>query len=160
MASGKLGGLRVSDAMHAGLITCPPETPLRTVARMMSTNRVHAILVTAHGDEKLPRGGRWGIVESGDILRAAASADVGSISAATVMTSPVPVVRADDDLQVAVVRMVVHDLSHVLVVEPRSGRALGVVSALDIARASAGFPERHPPSGWRDETLPERRART
>ena len=50
--------LRVIDAMHPGLISCSLDTPLRTVARMMATYRVHAILVTAHGEEELPGGGR------------------------------------------------------------------------------------------------------
>jgi prolyl-tRNA editing enzyme YbaK/EbsC (Cys-tRNA(Pro) deacylase) len=33
-----------------------------------------------------------------------------------------------------------------LVTEPQSGAPIGVVSTLDIARALAGFPERHPAS--------------
>jgi CBS domain-containing protein len=45
-----LGELRVADAMHPGLISCPPDAPLRTVARMMATYRVHTILVTSHGE--------------------------------------------------------------------------------------------------------------
>ena len=48
-----LGRLRVIDAMHPALITCSPDSTLRTIARMMTTYRVHAILVTAHGDEQL-----------------------------------------------------------------------------------------------------------
>jgi CBS domain-containing protein len=46
-----LTGLRVIDAMHPGLISCALDSPLSTVARMMGTHRVHAILVTARGDE-------------------------------------------------------------------------------------------------------------
>jgi CBS domain-containing protein len=63
--------LRVIDAMHPGLISCSLDTPLRTVARMMATYRVHAILVTAHGEEELPAGGLWGIVADTDLLRGA-----------------------------------------------------------------------------------------
>jgi hypothetical protein len=40
-----LAGLRAADAIHPGVISCPPDTPLRSVARMMSTYRVHAIIV-------------------------------------------------------------------------------------------------------------------
>ena len=40
--------LRVIDAMHPALITCSPDSSLRTIARMMSTYRVHAILVNTH----------------------------------------------------------------------------------------------------------------
>jgi CBS domain-containing protein len=149
MAVGALPELRVSDAMHPGLISCSPQTPLRTVARMMSTNRVHAILVTTHGKEEGPRHSRWGIVESSDVLRATAGDEFGSTSAGSIMTSPVPIVAADDDLGLAITRIVENDVSHVLVTERLSDRPLGVLSALDVARASAGFPERHPPSGWR-----------
>ena len=71
-----LGRLRVIDAMHPALITCSPDSTLRTIARMMTTYRVHAILVTAHGDEQ-PRGRRpLGIVSDADLLRASAEANV------------------------------------------------------------------------------------
>lgn len=46
--------LRVAEAMHPGMIACPPDTPLRSVARMMATYRVHAIVVHAHDEELLP----------------------------------------------------------------------------------------------------------
>jgi hypothetical protein len=42
-----LAQLRVVDAMHPGLITCRPDEPIRTVARLMATYRVHAVFVTA-----------------------------------------------------------------------------------------------------------------
>ena len=40
---------------------------------MMATYRVHAILVTAHGEEELPGGGPRGIVSDADLVRAAES---------------------------------------------------------------------------------------
>ena len=55
-------------------------------------------------------------------------------------------VDASDDLARGARLMVEHDLSHLIVVEPRSTRPIGVLSTLDIARALAGFPERHPVS--------------
>jgi CBS domain-containing protein len=67
--------LRVIDAMHPGMISCPPETSLRTVARMMATYRVHAIVVHAHGDEELPGGKPWGVVADADLVRAVRDAD-------------------------------------------------------------------------------------
>ena len=48
----------VGDAMTPGILTCLPVTPLRVVARMMATHRVHAIVVFGHEDTLLP----WGIV--------------------------------------------------------------------------------------------------
>jgi hypothetical protein len=37
--------LRVADAMHLGMVSCPADSPLHTVARMMATYRVHAVFV-------------------------------------------------------------------------------------------------------------------
>ena len=89
-----LGTLRVVDAMHPGLISCPPDTPLRTVARMMATYRVHAILVTAHGAEELPGGGVWGVVSDVDLLRAARSGDLDEKASRVIAATPVLTVTA------------------------------------------------------------------
>ena len=37
--------------------------------------------------------------------------------------------------------MVDRDVSHLIVIESRSARPIGVLSTLDVARALAGFPE-------------------
>ena len=139
-----LGQLRVIDAMHPGLISCSLDTPLRTVARMMVTYRVHAILVTAHGEEELPRGGRWGVVSDAALLRAARVADLDEQTSRTIAATPVLTVSTSDELARAAQLMVEHEVSHLVVVEPHSARPIGVLSTLDIARALAGFPERHP----------------
>jgi CBS domain-containing protein len=143
----ELRQLRVIDAMHPGLISCSLDTSLRTVARMMATYRVHAILVTAHGEEELPGGGRWGIVADTDLLRAAAAGDLGEQPAGTIAVAPVLTAASSDELAHAAELMVDHDASHLVVIERRSARPIGVLSTLDIARALAGFPERHPAGG-------------
>jgi CBS domain-containing protein len=139
-----LGQLRVVDAMHPGLISCSLDTPLRTVARMMATYRVHAILVTAHGEEELPGGGLWGVVSDSDLLRAAEAGNLDEQPSGRVAATPVLTVSAKDELARAAQLMVEHEVAHVVVVEPKSARPVGVLSTLDIARALAGFPERHP----------------
>jgi CBS domain-containing protein len=141
-----LDHLRVVDAMHPGLITCSLDVPLRTVARMMATYRVHAILVTAHGEEELAGGGLWGVVSDTDLLRAAEAGGLDERPARTIAATPVLMVDADEDLAHAARLMVEHEVSHLLVVEPQSTRPIGVLSTLDIARALAGFPEHHPVS--------------
>ena len=90
--------LRVVDAMHPGLISCSLDTPLRTVARMMASYRVHAILVTSHGEEELPGGGPWGIVADTDLLRAAEQGDVDAQTARTIAATPVLTVASSEDL--------------------------------------------------------------
>ena len=130
--------------MHPGLISCSLDTPLRAVARMMATYRVHAILVTAHGEQKLPGGGFWGIVADTDLLRAAAAGDIDEQPAQTVAATPVVTVASSDELAHAAQLMIEREASHLVVVERRSSRPVGVLSTLDVARALAGFPERHP----------------
>jgi CBS domain-containing protein len=139
-----LGRLRVTDAMHPGLISCSLDTPLRSVARMMATYRVHAIFVTAHGEEELPGGGLWGVVSDADLLGAAEAGDLDEQPARTIAASPVLTIAAGDELAHAAQLMVEHDVSHLIVVEPESARPVGVLSTLDVARALAAFPERHP----------------
>ena len=62
----------------------------------------------------------------------------------TIAATPAVTVTTDDDLARAAELMDEHRASHLVVVEPRSTRPIGVLSSLDIARALAGFPERHP----------------
>ena len=130
--------------MHPALITCSLDSPLRTIARMMSTYRVHAILVIAHGDEQLRGGGLWGIVSDTDLLRAAEAGDIDEQPARTIAAQPVVTVATTEELARAAQMMVERDVSHLIVIEPRSARPIGVLSTLDVARALAGYPEQHP----------------
>jgi CBS domain-containing protein len=138
-----LRDLRVAEAMHPGLITCPPDAPLRTVARMMATYRVHAILVHAHGREAPP----WGVVTDVELLRAAGAGDVGERTAGEAAAAPPLTVKPADDLADAARLLLDHGVSHAVVVEGRPPRPVGMLSTLDVARALADFPERHPAHG-------------
>jgi CBS domain-containing protein len=135
-----LDQLRVIDAMHPGMISCPPDTPLRTVARMMATYRVHAIVVHAYGDDELGDGGHWSVVTDADLVRTADDEALDQISAQQIAATPALVVATTDPLRHAMQLMVEHEVSHLIVVERHSGRPLGVVSSLDVARALAGLP--------------------
>jgi CBS domain-containing protein len=139
-----LGSIRVTDAMHPGLISCSPDTSLRTVARMMATYRVHAILVTSHGDEELPGGSVWGVVTDADLLRAARTGELDEKASRLLAAAPVLTVTTDDGLARAAELMLEHQISHLIVVEPHTARPIGMLSTLDVARALAEFPETHP----------------
>jgi CBS domain-containing protein len=130
--------LRVVDAMHPGMISCPPETPLRTVARMMATYRVHAILVHADEGEELPSGTEWGVVTDTDLVRAANSQDLDALVARQLAATPAVTVPTAEPLVRALQLMVEHEITHVIAVERRSLRPIGVVSTLDVARALSG----------------------
>jgi CBS domain-containing protein len=139
-----LGTLRVSEAMHPGLISCSPDTPLRAVARMMATYRVHAILVASHEDEEPPGRGVCGVITGAELLRAAESGNLDEGASTLLAGTPVPTVTTRDELAHAAQLMVEHDVSHLIVADPYTARPVGVLSTLDVARVLAGFPETHP----------------
>jgi signal-transduction protein with cAMP-binding, CBS, and nucleotidyltransferase domain len=140
----ELQRMRVVDAMHHGLVSCGFDVPLRTVARMMATFRVHAVLVTAHGDEELPGGVPWGIISDADLLRAAETVDFEEQTARELAVTPALTMAANEGLPQATRMMVESGSAHLIVVDPRSKKPIGVLSSLDVARALARFPEQHP----------------
>lgn len=124
---------RVSDAMRHGVITCPPETPLVTVARMMASQHVHAIVVTSFEAERDADLGEaaWGIVSDRDVLAAGVRAP--DMSAGGVAHTDFPRVTSDDTLVEASRRMIEHKSSHAVVVGAASERPIGMLSSLDVA---------------------------
>ena len=117
---------RVADAMRPGLISCPPDSSMRDVARIMSTNHVHAVVVRG-----VAGGGGWGVVSDRDLLKVAAGAedqDAGSCASEVLVT-----VAPEELLEVACELMRAHSVSHVMVVDPSNNQPLGVVSTLDVA---------------------------
>ncbi len=127
-----LDQLGVMDAMHPGVVTCPPETPLRDVAWMMSVYRIHAVVVYGEpGDDSTEL---WGVVSDLDLVEAAAAGDVDSRTAADIAATPLLLVEPTDTLTRAAQMMSEHEVAHLVVIEPSSGRPLGVLSTLDVAR--------------------------
>ena len=125
--------------MHPGVISCLPETPLRAVARMMATYRVHAIIVMPRHMGALTHSLSWGVVSDLDLIRGAQDGDVDSDSARTVARTPVRSIELMAPLADAVDAMIAEGLSHLIVVEPHAGRPVGVLSTLDVARVLAGL---------------------
>ena len=134
------------DAMTRGVISCPPETPLRLVARMMSTFSVHAVFVFEHQDEDDEVQRLWAVVSDLDLV-AASRLDLDTLTAGQTAVTPLVTVRTDRPLSDAAELMAQHGIAHLAVVEPDTRRPVGVVSTLDIARAIAadrGARETHP----------------
>jgi CBS domain-containing protein len=115
---------RVSDAMRAGVIGCPPDASLRTVARMMAANHVHSVVVTAGGDAPVA------VLSEPELLAAAGPRDEER-TAESLAVDPITVAM-DDPISRAVELMLEHGVTHLLVVDI-GGRAIGVISALDVA---------------------------
>jgi CBS domain-containing protein len=124
----------VGEAMSRGVISCPPETPLRVVARMMATHEVHAVFVFEHSDGEAPR--LWAVVSDLDLV-AATQLDLDTLTAGTTAVTPLVSVAADSSIGEAGSLMAQYGVAHLAVTEPGSRRPIGVISTLDIARAVA-----------------------
>lgn len=124
---------RVSEAMHEGVFTCSEDASMASVAGRMSRERIHAVVVS--GIRVDPRHDRhsWGIVSDLDLLRAAlAGSDrltAGQVAAMEFLT-----VDSDETVERAAQLMTEHEVTHLVVVDPQTGHAAGVLSTHDIAR--------------------------
>jgi CBS domain-containing protein len=126
----------VREAMHVGVITCPLETPLTEVARLMAEHRIHCVVGfgdVTEGDTTL-----WGVITDGDLMALAAGADPADYTAGAAAATEVVMVPADESLRRAAALLREHQVSHLLVADPTGDRPIGVVSGLDIARIIGG----------------------
>jgi len=126
----------VGDAMSPGVISCPPETPLRVVARMMSTFNVHSVFVFEHQDEDDENPELWAVVSDLDLV-AASRLDLDTRTAGASAVTPLVSVPTDAPILEAAELMAQHGIAHLAVIDPHTRRPLGVISTLDIARSIA-----------------------
>jgi len=136
--SSSLDGLEVRDVMHEGIISCTPETTLRNAARMLATYRVHALMVFPRREADTGHVASWGVVSDLDLVEAVAEHDPDATTVGEVAGSPVRCVQPDEPLANAVLTMSANKLTHVIVLDRRTSRPVGILSALDVARALAG----------------------
>jgi CBS domain-containing protein len=125
----------VADVMHPGVMSCPPDAPLLTVAQTMATHHVHSVVVggiatdAVHGDHLV-----WGLISDMDLVRAAETGIEGRTAEDVARTEAITV-DPSTSLATAARLMDVHGTSHLIVA---SGSApVGVLSSLDIAGALA-----------------------
>jgi CBS domain-containing protein len=126
----------VGDVMSRGVISCPPETPLRVVARLMATYGVHAIFVFEHTDEDDEAPQLWAVVSDLDLV-AATGLDLDSLTAGASAVTPLVTIAADSSIAEAGSLMAQYGTAHLAATDPDSRRPIGVISTLDIARAVA-----------------------
>ena len=136
--TGRLAATPVRAAMQLGLFTCAPDDPIAGVARTMAEQSIHCVVVTgiarrSHGGERLG----WGIVSDLDLMAALHCAEetatVGEVAGTEIVTvSPL------ESLAVAAGLMAEHQTAHLVVVSPQTGRPVGMLSTLDVARAADG----------------------
>ncbi len=118
---------RVYDAMRKGILSCPADTSLRDVARMMATQHIHCVVVTGARDDE-----PWGLISDMDLTRFA-GADIADKTAGESAVSEAITVSSDDTLAHAAQLMAEHDIAHLVVVHADTGKPTGVVSTLDVA---------------------------
>jgi len=126
----------VGDVMSDGVISCPPVTPLRMVARMMATFGVHAVFVFEHVDEDDEARRLWAAVSDLDLV-AAVQLDVDTLTAGETAVTPLVSIVSSQSLGEAGSLMAQYGIAHLAVTEAGSPRPIGVISTLDIARAIA-----------------------
>ena len=115
----------VSDAMHHGVVTCSPDTPLPLVARLMAEHRIHCVVVSRDTDIE-----PWGVVSDLDLV---AAGDLHGLTARAIAATVPP----GESLTRAVQLMVEHAVSHLIVADPAQHVPLGILSTLDVARVLA-----------------------
>ncbi len=125
----------IAEAMHPGVITCPSDTSLRTVARMMAAYRVHCIFVVYEAEETEPP--VLSVVSDLDLAGGLMDGHLDQRTAGEFAASPVVTIHADETLNRAAQLMVEHSTAHLVVMEPGTGIPAGVLSTLDLARCAA-----------------------
>jgi CBS domain-containing protein len=121
--------------MNPGIIDCSPQTPLTEVASLMAENSVHCVVVDGlargpHRGERLV----WGVISDIDLMRAAGAGKLDE-QAGEIAASEIVTIERGEEVECAAQLMDEHDCSHLIVTDSDSGRPLGVVSSLDVARA-------------------------
>ncbi len=121
----------VADAMHPGIISCEPDLSVAEVARVMATQHVHclAVIGVSHEDPACPV---WGLISDLDLLRAAVE-DGGPATARELAREPLVSVDSRTPLRQAAMVMLRQGASHVIVIEPKTERPIGILSTLDVA---------------------------
>jgi CBS domain-containing protein len=123
---------RVRDAMRPAVLTCDPATALVTVAQRMAGEHIHALVVLRETVADGAPGRRpWAVLTDRDILRCAPRID--ELTAGDAASGEVLEAHPDDRLADVAERMLDHAVSHAVVVNPDTGRPIGVLSTLDIA---------------------------
>jgi|SRR5215207_1555214 len=134
-AIARLDLVAVGDVMHAGVIGCDPAAPLAGIASVLAREQIHCVIVSRV--EHTPSGERiaWGAISATDLVRALDASDT-SVTAERLASDPIVTVDPDDSVARAVQLMAEHDTAHLVVV--RNDFPVGILSALDVARAASG----------------------
>lgn len=135
-----LDSTRVADVMHQGVVTCSLYAPMSSVARTMTANRIHCVVVWNEParDEAAEL---WGVVSDLDLVRIASTEDLSERTAGGSAATPALMVAPGDSLRRAAQLMAEYEVTHLVVVDPKSAKPVGVLSTLDLAAVLGGVAE-------------------
>lgn len=123
----------VREWMHAGVVSCRPETPVAEVAGTMDSQDISALVVV---DEA---GGAVGVISRTDIVNARFVQPYlkhwPGMTAEHLMTQPVISVSPDTPISEAVRTLRDRRIHRLVVVE--ESRPVGILSVTDLARRAA-----------------------
>ena len=125
--------MKVKDVMHKGVDWVSPETPVTELAKLMREHDIGAIPI-GENDRLI------GMVTDRDIVCKGLvqdSFDVGSATAADVMTPGIHCCRDDDDLAKAIQHMETLKVRRLPVIN-KSKRMVGILSLGDLSRSASG----------------------
>jgi CBS domain-containing protein len=126
--------LRVRDLMSLEPVTVRDDLPLAAADQLMRQSGVSGLPVVDRAGELV------GVLSRTDLMALAGDPRVEAWqgrSVAATMTTPSLTVEADAPLVEAAARMEEHHVHRLVVVEPESGRPIGILSTVDIVRAVA-----------------------
>lgn len=126
----------VGDAMHPGVLSCPADTTLSEVARMMSAHHVHALAVMGIAHTGSSESLVWGIISDLDLMRAGIGDD-DTVTAGTLARQPIVDVEPTMPLRDAAQLMLEQHLSHLVVSDSEKLLPIGVLSSLDVIHVVA-----------------------
>lgn len=116
--------------MHVGVLTCDRDAPLAEVAATMARERIHCVVVESGSGEG---GEPWGIVSGLDLVAAATVRELEEQTAGGTAATPVVRIAPDESLERAAQLMTENGASHLVVVDDRTHRPVGVLSTIDVA---------------------------
>jgi CBS domain-containing protein len=123
----EFGTFTVLNALQLGLIDCPADADVRSVARLMAEHNVHCVVVRGTEPDD------WGIVSDLDLMAALRPELTGATAGQLAATDSL-VVDPADSLEHAAQLMAEHQTTHAVVVDPVTSRPIGILSTLDVAR--------------------------
>jgi CBS domain-containing protein len=121
----------VADAMHPGIVSCPPGASLVDAARLMATHRVHCVAVMGISRNGQSERFVWGLISDLDLMRAGIRLGPEETAGALAL-EPVFSVGPTMSLSEAGELMLKRGVSHVVVIDSATQRPTGILSTLDV----------------------------